>query len=78
MHAHAHTKPLTPSLSTIPTPAPTPAKQSTLATFLEDAQGSGKLRLVVRAHVDKILRAETGQAIGVIATVVEVRLIVDW
>lgn len=27
------------------------------------------MRLVVRAHVDKVLRAETGQAIGVIATV---------
>ena len=78
MHAHAHAraKLLTPSLPTILTPIP--AKQSTLATFLEDAQGSGKLRLVARAHVDKILRAETGQAIGVIATVVEVRLIVDW
>lgn len=50
-------------------PTKQPAKQSTLATFLEDAQASGKLRLVARAHVDKVLRAETGQAIGVIATV---------
>jgi len=36
---------------------------------LEDAQATKKMRLVARAHVEKVLRAETGQAIGVMATV---------
>ena len=45
------------------------AKQSTMRTFLEDAEKTGKLRLVARAHVDKVLRNGEAEAVGVIATV---------
>jgi len=45
------------------------AKQSTMRTFLEDAEATGKLRLVARAHVDKVLRNGEAEAVGVIATV---------
>jgi len=45
------------------------AKQSTMRTFLEDAEKTGKLRLVARAHVDKVLRNGEEEAVGVIATV---------
>ncbi len=44
------------------------AKQGTMKTFLEDAQATGKLRLVARAHVDKVLRSND-EAVGVIASV---------
>jgi len=53
------------------------AKQSTLRTFLEDAENTGNFKLVARAHVDKVLRNDDNDAVGVIATVHEERRLAE-
>lgn len=53
-HTYSHLNPPPFLVAHTPLQQTHTAKQSTLATFLEDAQATKKLRLVARAHVDKV------------------------